>query len=112
MLTRMMRVGRAGALGSTTLSGPARGGLRVVAEIEGDPSAIRTGLEGLESVGAVEVLEQRAGRNQLSIVGAGSADPRPHIFRLAGEREWVLWELRREHESLEDFFRDLTEAGS
>jgi ABC-2 type transport system ATP-binding protein len=96
----------------TLLSGEARGGLRVVAEIEGDAGAVRSGLEGLESVGAVEVLEQRQGRNQIAIVGAGSFDPRPDVFRLAGERGWVLWELRREHESLEDFFRDLTEAAS
>jgi ABC-type multidrug transport system ATPase subunit len=96
----------------TLLSGQARGGLRVVAEIEGDAGAVRSGLEGLESVEAVEVLKQREGRNQIAIVGAGSSDPRPDVFRLAGERGWVLWELHREHESLEDFFRDLTEAAS
>ena len=33
---------------------------------------------------------------------------RPEISRLAADRGWVLWELRREQASLEQLFHELT----
>ena len=44
--------------------------------------------------------------------GAGDSDPRPDIFALARDRDWTLWEMQRQQEDLEQFFRDLTESGS
>ena len=44
------------------------------------------------------------------VVGAEGRDPRPDIFALARDRSWTLWEMRKQEEDLEQFFRDMTES--
>ena len=41
---------------------------------------------------------------------SGSDDPRRAIFGAAVEQQWVLLDLHREHVSLEDTFRRLTQG--
>ena len=48
------------------------------------------------------------GRVRVSLEAADDHELRPEIFRLATERGWVLWELRRERASLEQLFHELT----
>ncbi len=48
------------------------------------------------------------GRVRVSLEAADDHELRPDIFRLATERGWVLWELRRERASLEQLFHELT----
>jgi len=68
-----------------------------VAEALGD-------LPGVESHTA-ESVEDRT-RVRLSV--AGEAELRPEIFRMANDKQWVLWELHREKATLEQIFRELT----
>lgn len=42
----------------------------------------------------------------------GTADIRPDLFRLAGAKNWTLYELSQEQRSLERVFRELTGGGA
>jgi len=95
---------------STLLSG-GTGGTRVFVEIEGPPELLHKELESLESV--ARVADAASGvRPCYSVVGVGERDPRPDIFALARDRNWTLWEMRKQEEDLEQFFRDMTESGA
>ncbi len=48
------------------------------------------------------------GRVRVNLEATGDEELRPEIFRMATERGWVLWELRRERATLEQVFRELT----
>jgi hypothetical protein len=52
------------------------------------------------------------GRVRVQLEASGESELRPVIFGLARERSWVLWELHREHASLEQLFRELTREGA
>lgn len=84
----------------------ARGRRTVVVELEGEGAeAAVAELPGVEDVTA------SAGpgpRTRLVATVASEPDPRPAIFQLAVERDWVLWELHEEAGSLEDLFGQLT----
>jgi len=88
------------------------GGTRVVVEIDAQPGTLRKALEGLESVSEVRDAADGGARPRFVVHGAGDSDPRPDIFALARDRDWTLWEMQRQQEDLEQFFRDLTESGS
>lgn len=94
---------------STLLSGEA-GGPRVIVEIEGTAKTIREGLESLPSVARVSGIEGSGARPAFLVVGDEGEDPRPAIFGLARDRDWTLWEMRKQEEDLEQFFRDMTES--
>jgi ABC-2 type transport system ATP-binding protein len=98
-----------GGVGSL-LAGEGRG-LRVTVEMEGDAAEVRQALENIPGVSRVHPAGQEASRPRYLVVGSAGADPRPEVFSLARERGWVLWEMRREQENLEQFFRELTESG-
>lgn len=87
-------------------------GTRVIVEIDAQPGTLRKALEELESVSEVRDAADGGERPRLVVHGAGDSDPRPDIFALARDRDWTLWEMRRQQEDLEQFFRDLTESGS
>jgi ABC-2 type transport system ATP-binding protein len=84
----------------------ARGIRSVIVEVEGNE--VETGLKRLPDVESVERLDPVDGRKRYSISSSGDEDLRPHIFRLAKQRDWVLWELREETARLEDVFHSLT----
>ena len=42
----------------------------------------------------------------------GEYDPRPDIFRMAKDQNWVLWELRESELKLQDVFQALTQDTS
>jgi ABC-2 type transport system ATP-binding protein len=62
--------------------------------------------------GAKRVTESptEEGLHRFEIAGAKEGDLRPEIFKLAVARGWVLLELRRDAQSLDSVFRDLTRA--
>ena len=62
-------------------------------------------LPGVEAHTA-EAVDNRT-RVRLSV--AGDSELRPEIFRMANDKQWVLWELHREKATLEQIFRELTE---
>jgi len=81
------------------------GGARYVVEAEGaDVPEVLGGLAGVAS----REVEKVDGRVRVTLDCEGGKELRPDIFRMATDRGWVLWELRRERKSLEQVFRDLT----
>ncbi|MEM7414791.1 MAG: ATP-binding cassette domain-containing protein [Gemmatimonadota bacterium] len=81
------------------------GGARYVVEAAGE------GIEQeLGTLGTVVSSEERDGRARLVLQAAGGGELRPEIFQMASARGWMLWELYKEQESLEQLFRSLTAA--
>jgi gliding motility-associated transport system ATP-binding protein len=70
--------------------------------------ATRDALAGL--AGAKRVIESppEEGLHRFEVAGGKEADLRPEIFKLAVDRGWTLLELRRDAQSLDSVFRDLT----
>ena len=82
-------------------------GLRkIYIEVEG--AQIENGLSSLESVESFQRLDPIGNRKRYEINLSGSEDPRPEIFRLAVEQNWILWDLHEERMRLEDVFHSLT----
>ncbi len=98
--------------GVTSLLAGGDSGTRVVVEMDAQPGTLRKALEELPSVARVRDAADGGERPRFVVSGSGSRDPRPEIFGLARDRDWTLWEMSRQQEDLEQFFRDLTESGS
>jgi ABC-2 type transport system ATP-binding protein len=88
----------------------ARGAVTLTVEIQGNgvPDALR----GLAGVTGVDVREESSGRTRALLAAESGRDIRPDLFRLAVERQWILYELHQEAGSLEDLFRELTTEGA
>lgn len=71
---------------------------------------VQAALALLPKVGNISELptDDKAHRFQLS--SASTADIRPDIFKLMVQKGWMLLELRREAQSLEDVFKTLTKG--
>jgi gliding motility-associated transport system ATP-binding protein len=67
-------------------------------------------LAGLSGAKRVAESPTEDGLHRFEIAGGKEADLRPEIFKLAVARGWVLLELRRDSQSLDSVFRDLTRA--
>ena len=73
-----------------------------------DVSGVIESLRGLAGVRDVSPTPGTDDRTAATITVEGGADLRPEVFRLAVDRNWVLYELRRETQSLEELFLELT----
>ena len=82
-----------------------RGISRYTVEAEG--AGVAEALAGLPGVADHTVVRVN-GRARVGLEASGEHELRPEIFRMATERGWVLWELRRERATLEQVFRELT----
>ncbi|MDH4044115.1 MAG: ABC transporter ATP-binding protein [Gemmatimonadota bacterium] len=87
----------------------AEGLQQISVEIAG--AGVADGLRALAGVTSVEELGSNDGRTSAMVTAAGDADLRPAIYRLAVERDWVLYELYQAGGSLEELFRQLTTEG-
>jgi len=87
-------------------------GVRITVELEAEAGEALTALQSLSSVSQVRPAVEQGEWPRFLVSGTGSQDPRPDVFELARDRNWTLWELRREREDLEDIFREMTESGS
>ncbi|MEI9949588.1 MAG: ATP-binding cassette domain-containing protein [Pseudomonadota bacterium] len=81
------------------------------AEAGNQPPAAAQALEALQRLGGVKTVrelptDEKAHKFELS--GAQDSDIRAEIFRLAVAKGWTLLELRRDAQSLDVVFRDLT----
>lgn len=85
-----------------------RGVTRYTVEAVGE--GVADALGGLPGVAdhSAEIVE---GRVRVRLEADRDGELRPEIFRMATERDWVLWELRRERATLEQLFRRLTVEG-
>ncbi|MFO0661616.1 MAG: ATP-binding cassette domain-containing protein [Polyangiaceae bacterium] len=70
--------------------------------------AVRKALQGLKGVRAVKDLPTDDRAHSFEIAGEKDGDLRKAIFQLCVEKGWILLELRRDAQTLEDVFRDLT----
>jgi ABC-2 type transport system ATP-binding protein len=75
-------------------------------EVEGD--GVEVALRQLPSVESLLSRRIINGRERYVLSVANEGDVRPEIFRLAKERDWVLWELHENLARLEDLFHSLT----
>ena len=86
-------------------------GIRTV-HIEVEGNDVERPLSALDGVADIERHDSVDGRKRYTITADGnSTDLRPDIFRLAKQRDWVLWELREDRARMEDVFVSLTAAG-
>jgi ABC-2 type transport system ATP-binding protein len=105
----ILRKGKLVAEGSVgALLAQREGTARYTAEIDGNGVA-----EALSSLPGVQRVDTAPvdGRLRVQLEAAADGELRPAIFGLARERSWTLWELHREHASLEQLFRELTREG-
>jgi ABC-2 type transport system ATP-binding protein len=84
----------------------ARGTRTIVVEVEGQ--GVDQAILSLSGIEEIADREEREGRTRLILAVGSGPDPRPEIFRLAKDKDWVLWELHEEMGSLQDLFSQLT----
>jgi ABC-2 type transport system ATP-binding protein len=74
------------------------------------PKAIEVeeALRRIDGASAVRELPTDETAHKFEIAGAQSSDLRAEIFRLVVAKSWTLLELRRDAQSLDAVFRDLT----
>jgi ABC-2 type transport system ATP-binding protein len=70
--------------------------------------AARDALAALTGAQRVSESPTEEGLHRFEIAGVKDGDLRPEIFRLAVAKGWTLLELRRDAQSLDSVFRDLT----
>jgi ABC-2 type transport system ATP-binding protein len=88
----------------------ARGASTITIEAQG--TGVTDALSGLAGVTSVDAREETPGRIRATLAVERGHDLRPDLFRLAVERQWILYELHQEAGSLEDLFRELTTEGA
>ena len=106
--TRLLIINRGSLVASgtvTELLSAGKGMSQYTVEAEGD--GVAEALSRLPGVNS-HSTEQIEGRTRVRLAVTGNDELRPEIFRLANERQWVLWELHRGQASLEQLFRELT----
>src|SRR5262249_25129120 len=69
---------------------------------------VEAALAGLPKVGAVTELPTDDKAHRFEFSSSSTADIRPDIFKLMVQKGWILLELRRDAQSLEDVFKTLT----
>ena len=86
-------------------------GIRTV-HIEVEGNDVEKSLSSLEGIADIERSDPVNGRKRYTITSdSHETDLRPEIFRLAKQRDWVLWELREDRARMEDVFYSLTSPG-
>jgi ABC-2 type transport system ATP-binding protein len=88
------------------LQAHAHGSRHVDMEVEGE--GVEKALARLRGVESVQQRDPVNGRQRYSLAVSEEAEVRPEIFKLAKQRNWVLWELHEEAARLEDLFHSLT----
>jgi ABC-2 type transport system ATP-binding protein len=82
------------------------GGTRLRVQVDAPAEAdVERHFEALDGIASVQRTE-----GHYELAAAGDTDPAARVFRLCADREWVLTELTPLESSLEDVFRELTEA--
>jgi ABC-2 type transport system ATP-binding protein len=71
-------------------------------------SEVESALLNLKGVSKVTELPTDEKAHAFEIAGENEGDLRPDIFRLIADKGWILLELHRDTQTLEDVFRQLT----
>lgn len=72
--------------------------------------AVLAAFKGLKEAKSVRELPTDENAHKFEIVSADNVDLRGELFRIAFDKSWLLLELRREAQSLDAVFRDLTKG--
>ncbi len=83
---------------------------QVVQVATDDPNRAMQTFEGLRGVGRVTHGESSDGFHSFRLELSGEQDVGEQIFEVARQQGWPLRELRRDDRTLEQVFRQLTEA--
>ncbi len=75
-----------------------------------DHDTLRRELSSIKGITSIEEKEDHK-LISLSLSYPGSMDLRPDIFKLISSRGWIMYEMKPEHISLENIFRELTAGG-
>ena len=84
---------------------------RIVAEINAPEGELREALSRISGVERLEVSACLDGFQRCVLTPLDGVDLRPVLFMLALERGWVLRELTRSRQSLEDIYVQVTKPG-
>ena len=84
---------------------------RIVAEINAPEGELREALSRISGVAGLEMAAGRDGFQRCVLTPLDGVDLRPVLFMLALERGWVLRELTRSRQSLEDIYVQVTKPG-
>jgi ABC-2 type transport system ATP-binding protein len=95
-----------------TLDELTRSHVQVVSLAADDPSSAASVFEGLPGVGRVEHAGASDGFHEFRLHLAENREIGEAVFDAARERGWRLRELRRNDKTLEQVFRELTEASA
>ncbi|MFW6366415.1 MAG: ATP-binding cassette domain-containing protein [Spirochaetota bacterium] len=68
-------------------------------------------LKGVSGVQTITVMEPSDGLVSLVCQSGADSDVRPDLFRCVADRGWLLYEMRKEQNTLEKVFRELTVGG-
>jgi ABC-2 type transport system ATP-binding protein len=71
-------------------------------------SAVEDALRGMHGVSGIQELPTDERAHAYSLSSESNEDLRPEIFALIAEKGWVLLELHRDAQTLENVFRSLT----
>ncbi len=84
---------------------------RIVAEINAPEGELREALSKIPGIEQLEVSASVDGFQRCTLTPLDGYDLRPVIFMMALERGWVLRELTRSRQSLEDIYVQVTKPG-
>ena len=94
----------------STISRRVRSSQSVVVEVQG--RSVEKSLRKLKDITDLEREDGIGDRKRFLLTFDGEDDPRPDIFRMAKDQNWVLWELRESELKLQDVFQALTQDTS
>ncbi len=86
--------------------------LMVQVKADGDPHAVATRLNELSNTAVTEKKVDADGIAHIEITTDKNQDLREEVFRSVVDAGWVILEMRRDVQSLEDVFRDLTTSAT
>ncbi len=90
-----------------------RGSVSVKLTVTGASAAeISTALAAVEGVAGVRVLSEDSAFVSLAVAAAAESEIRPQLFAAIVAKGWVLYEMVREQNTLEEIFRELTSGGN
>ncbi|PZC44176.1 MAG: ABC-2 type transport system ATP-binding protein [Chloroflexi bacterium] len=90
----------------STISRRVRSSKSVIVEVQG--TSVEKSLKKLKDITDLEREDGIGDRKKFLLTFDGENDPRPDIFRMAKDQNWVLWELRESELKLQDVFQALT----
>ena len=90
----------------STISRRVRSSKSVIVEVQG--RSVEKSLKKLKDITDLEREDGIGDRKKFLLTFDGENDPRPDIFRMAKDQNWVLWELRESELKLQDVFQALT----